>query len=316
MSKFKKIAFIFPGQGSQYPGMGADFLAQYKEAQHVFEEADDLLGRKISSIILQGPADVLTETQNSQTAIFVMSIALLRVLEKNFPSLKPSVCGGLSLGEYTALTASGRLDFKDCLPLVQRRGQYMSDACNSSEGTMAVVLGLDGDVVENMVKELDLPKDLWAANFNCPGQVVISGTKRGIESGSAAAKAKGAKRVLPLAVHGAFHSGLMQSAEDRLAPYILETSLKNTPIEFVMNVPGDFVHNDNEIQANLITQVTHPVRWEQSIRKMDQAGVDLFIEIGCGKTLAGFNKRIAVQAPTMSIEKVEDLENLNALLGA
>lgn len=316
MNKFKKIAYIFPGQGSQYPGMGTDFFSQYKEAQHLFEEADDILGRKLSSIILQGPVDILTETHNSQTAIFVMSMALLRVLEKNFPFLKPSVCGGLSLGEYTALTASDRLDFKDCLPLVQRRGQYMSDACNSSEGTMAVVLGLDAEMVENMVKELALPKDLWAANFNCPGQVVISGTKKGIEIGSEAAKTRGAKRVLPLSVHGAFHSGLMQPAEDRLAPFIHEIALKKSAVEFVMNVPGDFVREDKEIHQHLIKQVTHSVRWEQSIRQMNNAGIDLFIEIGCGKTLAGFNKRIGVQAPTVSIEKVEDLENLNALLGA
>lgn len=309
----KKIAFIFPGQGSQYPGMGLDFFQQFKEAKGVFEEADDLLGSKLSQIVFQGPSELLTETKNSQTAIFVMSLALLRVLETNFPSLKPSVCSGLSLGEYTALTASGRLSFADCLPLVQKRGTFMNDACHVADGTMAVVLGLDADVVEKLVQEVNLPQDLWAANFNCPGQVVISGTKRGIELGAEAAKLKGAKRVLPLSVHGAFHSGLMKPAEERLAPYIQEVALQKSTTRFVMNVTGDFVTDESEIRENLIKQVTQSVRWEQGVRKMVDDGVELFVEIGCGKTLAGFNKRIHA-IPTVSIEKVEDLDTLNALL--
>lgn len=310
----KKIAFIFPGQGAQYTGMGKDFVANFAEARQTFEEADDILGRKLSSIILEGPDDVLTETKNSQTGIYVTSMALLRVLQSLFPTLKPSVCSGLSLGEYTAATASGRLSFADCLPLVQYRGQFMNDACEATKGTMAVVLGLEGDVVEQMVQEVNMPHDLWAANFNCPGQVVISGTLQGIEAGSAAAKAKGAKRVLPLSVHGAFHSGLMAAAERRLAEHVHAAPFKESAISFVMNVPGDYVKEAGQIRENLIRQVTSPVRWEQGIRKMADDGVDLFIEIGCGKTLSGFNKRIGVMAPTVSIEKTEDLAALHSLL--
>lgn len=190
----------------------------------------------------------------------------------------------------------------------------MNDACESRSGTMAVVLGLDADAVEALVKEVDMPQDLWAANFNCPGQVVISGTAKGIEAGTAAAKAKGAKRVLPLQVHGAFHSGLMKDAEERLRPHVQDAPLQASPIELVMNVPGDYVTDIQRIRDNLIQQVTHPVRWEQGIRRMCESGVELFVEIGCGKTLAGFNKRINELIPTVSIEKVADLEQLNAVL--
>lgn len=310
MAKYQKIAFLFPGQGAQYPGMAKDFYENYAEARETFEEADDLLSCKLSTIILQGPEALLTETKNSQAGIYVACVAMLRVLAKLFPSLHPFVCSGLSLGEYTALTASGRLAFADGLPLVQKRGQYMNDACEATRGTMAVVLGLDAEAVEALVKEVNRPQDLWAANFNCPGQVVLSGTLAGIEAGTAAAKAKGAKRVLPLQVHGAFHSGLMRQAEERLAEHVEQVSLKNSAIPVVMNVPGDFVAEEGAMRRHLIKQVTSPVRWEQGIRKMGAAGVDLFVEIGCGKTLAGFNKRIGLPAQTLSVETVKDLDLL------
>jgi [acyl-carrier-protein] S-malonyltransferase len=311
MTKFKKIAFLFPGQGSQYPGMAKDFASQYSIARETLEEADDILERNLSKIILEGPEETLTETRNSQTGIYVASIAIWRVLQQLFPHLTPQICAGLSLGEYTALTVSGRLPFDACLRLVQQRGQYMNDACETTKGTMAVVLGLDGETVEKMVKEVGLPHDLWSANFNCPGQVVISGTLKGIEAGIQAAKAKGAKRVLPLQVHGAFHSGLMREAEERLAEPIQHTSFAKTSIAMVMNVPGDFVHDEAEMRRNLIKQVTSPVRWEQGIRKMGEAGTDLFIEIGCGKTLSGFNKRIALPALTLNVEKIEEIDVLS-----
>lgn len=312
MPSYQRIAFLFPGQGSQYPGMGKDIVDHFPVARMTIEEADDILNRKLSSIIFQGPEALLTETQNSQTAIFVISIALFRVLKELFPSLKPQICAGLSLGEYTALTAAEFLPFQDCLPLVQHRAQFMNDACEKQKGTMAVVMGLDADAVEKLVNEVNMPHDLWAANFNCPGQVVISGTERGIAVGTEAAKAKGAKRVLPLSVHGAFHSGLMKEAGERLAPYIEQVSIREGKCKLVMNVPGNFVKETSQIKDNLIKQVTSPVRWEQGIRAMD--GVDLFIEIGCGKTLAGMNKRIGVLAQTLSFEKMEDLDIISKSL--
>jgi len=314
MSRLNKLAFLFPGQGAQYPGMAKDFADSYSIARQTFEEADDVLGRKLSSIVFNGPEQLLTETKNSQLGIYVASMAILRVVHQLFPSLKPTICAGLSLGEYTALTASGRLPFAAGIPLVGYRGQYMNDACESIPGTMAVILGLDAETVEQMVQEVKLPNDLWAANFNCPGQVVISGTQKGIEAGSEAAKAKGAKRVLPLQVHGAFHSGLMQSAEKRLAEHIEQAELKDTSCLLVMNVTGGPASGLDEIRRNLIKQVTQSVRWEQGVRYMVKEGVDLFIELGCGKTLAGFNKRIGTSAPTISIEKVADIAALEEYL--
>lgn len=315
MTKYRKIAFLFPGQGAQYPGMAKDFAEQFASAKAVFEQADDILRRKLSTIVFNGPAELLTETRHSQTGIFAASMAMLKVLQEAFPSLQPYVCAGLSLGEYTALCAGGWLPFEQALQLVDKRGTYMNDACIQSPGTMAVVMGLSADQVETIVKDVNMPNDLWTANFNCPGQVVISGTRKGIDIGSEAAKAKGAKRVLPLQVHGAFHSGLMQSARDRLAPHIQEAAISKADAKLVMNVPGGYVEEAEEARECLIKQVTQPVRWEQGIRAMTADGVDLFIEIGCGKTLSGMNKRIEVPAPTLSVEKIGDLDLLAKELG-
>lgn len=308
MDKKSKIAFLFPGQGAQYPGMGKEFYAYHPLVRETFEEANDILGYNISRIMLEGPEEELTQTKNSQAGIYVLSVALLRVLQVLFPNLVPTLCAGLSLGEYSALHAAGSVSFSDGLRLVKHRGEFMNDACEATEGTMAVILGLEAEEVENMVKELNLPNDLWAANFNCPGQVVISGTLQGIEIGSVAAKQKGAKRVLPLQVYGAFHSGLMRQAEEMLRPYVEEADIAKGRAGLVMNVTGTLEEDVSAIKNNLIRQVTHPVRWEQSVRYMMNQGVDLFIEIGCGKTLAGFNKRIGGEAPTISIETPKDLE--------
>jgi len=315
MAQYRQIAFLFPGQGAQYPGMGKDVASHYPTARLALEEADDILNRKLSSIIFEGPDALLTETRNSQTAIFALSIAYVRVLNELFPSLQPHLCAGLSLGEYTALTAADLLPFQEALSLVQHRAQFMNDACEKHKGTMAVVMGLDAAAVESIVKEVNMPHDLWAANFNCPGQVVISGTARGIAAGTQAAQARGAKRVLPLSVHGAFHSGLMREAEEQLSPYIAHAPIRKGKAGIVMNVPGDIVPEIDQMRHNLIKQVTSPVRWEQGIRAMEKRGVDLFIEIGCGKTLSGMNKRIGVQAPTLSFEKIEDLDMIAQQLG-
>ncbi|MDP1836349.1 MAG: ACP S-malonyltransferase [Chlamydiales bacterium] len=314
MATQKKIAFIFPGQGAQYCGMGKDFASQYSVARQTFEEADDLLARKLSKIAFEGPEDALTETRNSQTAIYVNSMAILRTLQDLFPILQPSVCAGLSLGEYTALTCAGYLPFEACLPIVQYRGQYMNEACEERLGVMAAVIGLSADEVEAAVQAANLPNDLWVANFNCPGQTVISGTQKGVEVGGELIKQRGAKRILPLQVHGAFHSGLMQSAADRLAPHIDSAPIQKGVAQLVMNVPGDFVSDLAQIKNNLVKQVVCSVRWEQGIRAMQREGVEVYIEIGCGKTLAGMNKRIGVSAPTISIDKVEDLRLLEEQL--
>ena len=306
---FQRIAFLFPGQGSQYPGMAQDFIRNFSAARLTFEESDELLKRSLSKIILQGPEEILMETQNSQTGIYITSMAILRVVQELY-DLKPFVCAGLSLGEYTALTAVAWLTFRQALPLVNHRAQFMNEACESTKGTMAVIMGLDADVVKEIVREVNLPHDLWVANFNCPGQVVLSGTFKGIEAGTAAAKAHHAKRILPLQVHGAFHSGLMQQAKEKLTPYIRHAPIVKGSSQLVMNVPGDFISDVERVRENLIEQVTHSVCWEQGIRAMDQQNVDLFIEFGPGRTLSGMNKRIGLRAPTLTIEKVEDLDQL------
>lgn len=297
----KKYALIFPGQGAQYPGMGKDFAEAFAVAKDTFEEADDILQENLSKTIFEGPETELTKTKNSQLGIFVVSAAILRSL----PELKPSICSGLSLGEYTALWASGRLSFKETLLLVQKRALFMNEACESTKGTMAAVLGTVD--VEAAIKGIP---DVWVANYNCPGQTVISGTQEGVEAASIALKNAGAKRVLPLQVHGAFHSGLMKRAQDSLAPYIAKAPIVDSDVGFVMNTSGDFVSSVDEIRKLLTQQVTHSVRWEQGILAIEKRKVDLYIEIGCGKTLAGLNKKIGVSVPTVSAEKLTDIDNV------
>ncbi len=301
----KRIALIFPGQGSQYPGMGKEMAASFAQAKETFEEADDLLAENLSRIILDGPENELTKTKNSQLGIFVVSAAILRALEGQIGKLSLTACSGLSLGEYTALWASGRLSFRETLFLIRERARLMNEACETRAGAMAAVLGLNEAEVLNALKSLS---DVWVANYNCPGQIVISGTKNGVNEASAALKNAGAKRVLPLQVSGAFHSGLMQSAQDGLKPFIERSGICESKVPFVMNVPGDFVSSATAVQANLISQVTHSVRWEQGILAIEKAGVDLYVEIGCGKTLSGLNRKIGVESPTISIEKLEEFE--------
>lgn len=302
-----KKAFIFPGQGAQYVGMGKDFFDTFTIARETFQEADDILKENLSKIIFEGPEEQLTQTRNAQIAIFVASLAILRTLQQQLPDLRPDVCAGLSLGEYTALCASGRLGFAQTLLLVRERARLMQEACEKTTGTMAAVLGLDALSIEAAMKGL---KNVWVANYNAPGQTVISGTKEGIDLAALILKGKGAKRIIPLAVSGAFHSGLMQSAQDGLAPFVQAAKIQDSPIPFVMNVPGRFVQILPEIQQNLIHQVTHSVRWEQSIEAMKGAGVEQFFEIGCGKTLSGLNKKMEISF-TMAMDKVADLDGVN-----
>ncbi len=304
-------AFLFPGQGAQYVGMAQDFYEEFSLARQTFDEADDLLSMHLSRLILKGPSEELTLTKNSQLAIFVVSMALLRVLEQQLPTLRPSVCAGLSLGEYVALVASQRITFEDGLKLVQARALFMHQACESIEGTMRVVLGLDSEDVEQKIATLQSQHQVWVANLNCPGQVVIAGTLPAIEAASLALKDLGAKRILPLDVSGAFHSGMMAEAREKLTPYIEKMTIQESQIALVMNVTGDYVGSLDMIRENLISQVTNTVRWEKSIRAMRAAEIAYFLEIGCGKTLTGMIKKIGIPPEnSLSLEKVADLDAL------
>ncbi|HSX11578.1 MAG TPA: ACP S-malonyltransferase [Chlamydiales bacterium] len=305
----KKIAFLFPGQGAQYVGMGKDFYESFRVAKETFQEADELLGEYLSKIIFEGPEEKLTETRVAQVAIFVTSLAIFRVVREQLPDLEASVCAGLSLGEYTALCASGRLSFKETLFLVRERARLMNEACERVPGTMAAVLGLSAAETEAGVKGLS---GVWVANYNAPGQTVISGTKEGVEKASLALKERGAKRVIPLSVHGAFHSGLMLSAQEGLRGSVERAPIGEGGPEFVMNVPGSFVKSVSEIRKNLIGQVTQSVRWEQGIEAMKASGVDFYLEVGCGKTLSGLNKKMGISSMS-AVEKVTDLEGANAI---
>ncbi len=310
----KRFTFIFPGQGAQSIGMGREFYEAYPQVKESFQRAEDILGRHLVKTLFEGPEDILNLTHNSQPALFVHSLALLEVLKREMPSIKPKYTLGLSLGEYSAFVAANVLPYEETLRTVDMRGKLMGEACVKNPGTMAVVMGLDSDVVEKIVKEASLPHDLWAANFNAPGQVVISGTLKGIEKGTELLKAANAKRVLPLQVQGAFHSGLMKPAEDALAPYIDALSINLGDIRVVMNVTADFAKDAAYVKNNLISQVTSPVRWSESITRIDPE-TDIFIEIGSGQTLKGLNKRIGVKGATYSLEKPQDLELIQKELG-
>ncbi|MDE3045398.1 MAG: ACP S-malonyltransferase [Verrucomicrobiota bacterium] len=301
----KRVALLFPGQGAQYVGMGKDFWEAFSIARETFQEADDILGEFLSKTIFEGPETELTKTRCAQTAIFVVSAALYRTLQQQMPEMQPTVCAGLSLGEYTALWASKRLSFRETLLLIQKRAELMNEACEQVRGTMAAVLGTVD--FETALKGIS---GVWVANYNCPGQTVISGTEEGVQAATVALKEAGAKRVIPLQVHGAFHSGLMQSAQDALLPFLAAAPLIDSSIGLAMNAPGTIVTDLPTIRSNLQRQVTHSVRWEQGIRAMEAQGIDQYIEIGCGKTLTGFNKKIGVLAPSLSIEKTGDLETV------
>ncbi|MCI0381877.1 MAG: ACP S-malonyltransferase [Chlamydiae bacterium] len=301
----KKIAFLFPGQGAQYPGMGKDFFSQFSVAQQTFAEADDLLKFSLSKRIFEGSQEELKQTRNSQLAIFVTTIAIYRSLQKVVPEISPSYCAGLSLGEYSALVASNRLSFKDGIYLVQARANFMDEACQVKEGAMVAVLGLETNQVEDAVKDLQI----WVANLNCPGQIVISGLKEDMEEAISRLKEKGAKRGIYLDVSGAFHSPLMKEAKNRLKPFILGVPLRNeTEIKLIMNVSGKEPASIQELKQNIIDQITHPVRWQDSIQQMVNEGVDLFIEIGPGKILLGFNKKIGLTSPTLNVDKIDEIQ--------
>ena len=282
-----KKAYVFPGQGAQYPGMGKDLYENHKEAKELFDTADRVLGFDLSTIMFEGDADELKQTKVTQPAIFTMSVIMAKLLGNDF---HPNMVAGHSLGEFSALCAAGALSFTDALALVSKRAMAMQKACEAKPSTMAAILGLSDEAVEEICNSVD--GIVVAANYNCPGQLVISGEFNAIETACAKATEAGARRALVLPVGGAFHSPLMEPARAELAAAIEATEF-NTPVcPFYQNSVAKAVQNPVEIKKNLIDQLTAPVRWTQSIQEMMTDGASDFVECGPGKTLQGLIKKI------------------------
>ncbi len=286
-------AYVFPGQGAQFTGMGKDLYESSELAKSLFEKANEILGFRITDIMFEGTAEELKETKVTQPAVFLHSVILAKTLGDDF---KPEMVAGHSLGEFSALVANGTLSFEDGLQLVSQRALAMQKACEIKPSTMAAVLGLADEVVEQVCASIE--GIVVAANYNCPGQLVISGETSAVEKACEAMKAAGAKRALMLPVGGAFHSPMMEPAREELAAAIEATTFSTPICPVYQNVTATAVSDPNEIKKNLIIQLTAPVKWTQSVQQMIKDGATLFTEVGPGKVLAGLIGKIDREAAT------------------
>lgn len=302
----KRIAFIFPGQGSQAVGMGKAFYDAYPEIQEFFHEADQLLGKDISTIMFEGSKEKLTETENAQPALLLSSIAVHTLLVKE--EVQPIMAAGHSLGEYSALVAAGAISFAEALPLVAKRGRLMEEAFPKGQGSMAAVLGMSQADIEAVLQRLPENEAVDLANLNCPGQIVISGSKEGIDKASALLKDSGAKRVLPLNVSGPFHSRLMKPANEQFSKELNEIDFKNASIPVYANVTAKPVTEKEEVKDLLIKQLYSPVRFEESIREMIQEDIDAIVEVGNGKVLSGLVRKIDRGVKTFAVQDPASLD--------
>ena len=287
-----KHAYVFPGQGSQFSGMGKNLYDNNEQAKALFEQANEILGFRITDIMFEGSADELKQTKVTQPAVFIHSVVLAKVM-----GIKPDAVAGHSLGEFSALTAAGALTFEDGLKLVYKRALAMQNACEMQQSTMAAILGLEDEIVEKICKEIsDQGETVLAANYNCPGQVVISGSIEGVNRACEKLKEAGAKRALPLSVSGAFHSPFMQPAKEELEAAISATEFSVPRCPVYQNVDGKPYTSPQEIKQNLIAQLTAPVRWTKTIQQMIADGATDFTEYGPGNVQQGLIKKIKAAA--------------------
>jgi [acyl-carrier-protein] S-malonyltransferase len=302
-----KTAFLFPGQGSQSVGMGKDLADNFSVAREVFEEADQALGFSISKLCFEGPEDELRKTVNTQPAILTVSVAALRVLQQ--AGISFDITAGHSLGEYSALVGAGVLDFADAVRLVNKRGQFMQEAVPLGEGAMAAVMGMEREKVVEICAEVEKEAGaVQAVNFNCPGQIVIAGKTVAVEKAAAALKAAGAKRAIMLPVSAPFHSTLLQPAAEKLALELDKVSFHEPKLPVVANVTGKISTNSNEIKQLLVTQAANPVLWEDCVATVASYGATVSVEVGPGKVLTGFTKKIAPEIATFNVEDLESLQ--------
>ncbi|MEG0024527.1 MAG: ACP S-malonyltransferase [Akkermansia sp.] len=295
---------LFSGQGAQKVGMGQDLMNAYPTAKKIIEQADKDLGFALSQIMFEGPNEELTRTCHCQPALYVHGLACLAVLKELVPSLTPVAAAGLSLGEFTAHAAAGSYTFAEGLNLVQKRGAYMEEACNASKGTMAAMIGGSDDAVVTLAKECDID----VANFNCPGQTVVSGSLEGVDKAIAGAKSAGFKIAKKLNVAGAYHSRLMRSAQIKLEAELQNVNFNMPTIPVYCNYEGRVIESPDDIRLMLSNQVCGSVRWTASMQKLIDQGQRLFIELGPGKTLAGMMGRICKEATVISIDDVASLQ--------
>lgn len=303
------LAFVFPGQGAQHPGMGKELSDNFSVAREVFEEANDALGFDLAKMCYEGPEEDLKLTANTQPAILTMSVAALRVLQQE-TDLVADYVAGHSLGEYSALVASGTLSFADAVRTVRQRGTFMQQAVPVGVGAMAAVLGVDAEVLEQICAEASQSEIVSPANFNSPGQIVIAGHAAAVDRAIALAKEKGAKKAMPLPVSAPFHCALMQPAGEQLKTVLDEINLEELLIPVVTNVEACANTDSSRVKSLLVTQVSAPVRWDSSVRYMIDQGVERFVEIGPGKVLCGLIKRIERRIPTANVENIASLKAL------